>query len=149
MKKITISKEQEDLICDQLKEGKSLREICIKYKDKLPSRRTILRELGRNQTFLVAYANARKVQADIILDEILDTARESVKDEDFRRANAYRCKGELLKFVTGKLNPKKYGSVSEITHKGVGAEGEIVFKWDDDSEDKDNKKCCADKKKAE
>ena len=148
MKKITISKEQEDLICDQLKEGKSLREICIKYKDKLPSRRTILRELGRNDKFLVAYANARKVQADVILDEILETARGSIEDEDFRRANAYRCKGELLKFVVGKLNPKKYGSQSEITHKGVGSDGEIVFKWDDDSEDKD-KKCCKDKKKAE
>jgi len=148
MKKITISKDQEDLICDQLKEGKSLREICIKYKDKLPSRRTILRELGRNQTFLVAYANARKVQADILLDEILDTARGAVDDKDFRRANAYRCKGELLKFAVGKLNPKKFGSQSEIIHKGVGSEGEIVFKWDDDSEDKD-KKCCAGKKKAE
>jgi Bacteriophage Sf6, terminase small subunit-like len=65
-------------ICDRLADGESLRAICAD--DGMPNKATVFRWIGRHKDFRDQYAVAREVQADDILDEILEIAHDDSRD---------------------------------------------------------------------
>lgn len=96
-----------DFICDELAEGKSLREICAP--DDMPNRGAVFRWLGQNEAFHNQYARAREVQADAIFDDVLKLA-----DDDKADVQRSRLQVDARKWIAGKLRPKKYGDKQEI-----------------------------------
>jgi len=107
-------------ICEELIEGKSLREIC-KAED-MPSASTVCRWLGQHEAFREQYARAREAQADTLFDEILEIADDGTNDyvirkgegEDVERVDhdhiaRSRLRVDARKWMASKLQPKKYG----------------------------------------
>jgi hypothetical protein len=103
-------------ICDRLAEGESLRAICAT--EGMPDKATVLRWIGRHKEFRDQYAWAREAQADDILEEILEIAKE-VKKTDAQgkvtwvvdKEHIARCslRIDALRGIVGLLAPKKYG----------------------------------------
>jgi hypothetical protein len=98
----TYSIEAAAKICAWLADGKSLRAYCRQADT--PSRETVCKWLSENRDFADRYARAREVQADAIVDEILDIADDSTLDPNDRRV-----KIDARKWIAGKLRPKVYG----------------------------------------
>lgn len=122
-------------ICALLMEGLSLRSIC--RMDKMPTKTTICRWLAdpeKYRNFCDQYARARRVQAELMADEILDIADDASNDYMERKDKdgniiGWQTNGESVqrsklrvdarKWVASKLLPKKYGdkNTNEITGK--------------------------------
>lgn len=129
-----------DSICDQIAEGKSLREIC--KQDGFPDKSTVFRWLGSNTAFRDQYARAHEVQADSLVADILAIADDGTNDYGFKEGsdedgdgakpvflaeNVQRSKlrVEARKWLAAKQAPKKYGEFqrTELT----GADGGPVL----------------------
>lgn len=126
------SKYSDDLaarICDEIAEGRSLRDICSD--EEMPDKATVLRWLAANEQFRDHYARAREAQADAIFDEILDIADDARNDWMERRGEedaGWVANGEHIqrsrlridarKWMAGKLQPKKYGDKLDLNHSG-------------------------------
>lgn len=105
--------EMADAICDELIEGKSLRQICRAVG--MPDRRTVLRWLDAHPSFAAKYARARESQADLMDDLILEEAEKANKDN----AAAVRVRVDAYKWRAAKLQPKKYGDALQMKHSGA------------------------------
>lgn len=109
-------------ICERLAMGESLRQLCRDAD--MPDFSTVKRWLGKNDEFRAQYARAREDQADYMADEAIDAAREADKDN----AAAVRVHLDAIKWLAGKLSPKKYGDKQTHEIGGVGG-GPVVFQW--------------------
>jgi terminase small subunit-like protein len=124
-----ISQDIRDLICEQLADGKSLREIC--RQDGMPGRSQVFRELAAEseQAFRDQYARARESGLEAMADEILDIADDGTNDFMERRNDedsvvGYATCGEAIqrsklrvdarRWLLSKLAPKKYGEKLEL-----------------------------------
>lgn len=119
-------------ICDRLARGESLRSICADEQSGwLPSERTVFRWLETNDAFRQQYAHAREVQAETLVDQIIEIAdgRDVLEREDMdaqaandvavvRDHNRDRLRIDARKWVASKLAPKKYGDKLDVEHKG-------------------------------
>lgn len=106
------SKELVDTICKQIIEGKSLRSIC--NQKNMPNRDTVYQWLkdGDKKEFSNQYAQARRLQAESLVDKVLDILE---KDrETMIEVNDARLKVDAIKWLAGKLDPKKYGEKQQI-----------------------------------
>jgi hypothetical protein len=118
-------------ICERLMRAESLRRIC-KSPD-MPSIATVCSWLAnRDHPFLEQYARARRIQAELLADEIIDIADNSTNDfmererengtklRAFDHENVQRSKLRLeaRKWVAAKLLPKKYGDRNSIELTG-------------------------------
>jgi hypothetical protein len=65
-------------ICDRIAEGESLRAICAD--PGMPDKATVLDWLARQKEFRDAYTSAREFQEDLLLEEIIELARDSSGD---------------------------------------------------------------------
>ena len=72
------SAEIADTICDRLAGGESLRAICADAG--MPDRATVSRWIARYDEFRDQYAFARELQAECLVDEILEIARDNSRD---------------------------------------------------------------------
>jgi Bacteriophage Sf6, terminase small subunit-like len=109
-------------ICDRLADGESLRAICAG--DGMPNKATVFRWIGRHKDFRDQYAVAREVQADDILDEILEIAHDDSRDHVKKvgadgkvtwvvdHENIARCQLKInaLFRIVAQLAPRKYGN---------------------------------------
>lgn len=116
-----------DAICERLCDGESLRSIC--QDEDMPTRSTVLRWVGLHEEFSAQYAEARKVQADSLFDDILTIADDGRNDwmkkndpenegyvfngEHYQRA---RLRLDARKWMAGKLRPKQYGEKQSVDH---------------------------------
>jgi hypothetical protein len=112
-----------DLICALIAEGKSLRQICTL--DALPSEATVYVWLNTYAVFQENYARAREVQAERFFEEIREIAFDDSRDASGELAmpnptavNRDRLKVDSLKWMLGKMLPKKYGDKVEMEHSG-------------------------------
>ena len=131
------SKRLSDQICFSLMEGNSLRSTCKTldiHKD------TVLRwAVDQEHPFSSQYALARRIQAELMLDEILEIADDSTKDtkadgqpnkEHMMRA---RLRVDTRKWAAGKLAPKRYGDRLDLKHSGkTGGPVTFVMNLSDD-----------------
>lgn len=123
--------ELEILICDQVADGKSLREVC--KQDLMPSRETIYTWLGKHKEFADRYARAVEDRAEKLAEEILAIADDDEGDYGFKEEttkdgasakpfinqdNIQRAKlrVDARKWTASKLFPKKYGD--SMRHDG-------------------------------
>jgi len=117
-------------ICLELAEGKSLRSICIN--DDMPHRQTVhFWLLDKNKKeFLDQYAIARQIQAECLVDELMDIADDGSNDyierlaEDGKNIIGYQTNGEAIarsrlrvdtrKWYIGKVLPRIYGDALKL-----------------------------------
>lgn len=108
-------------ICDLMILGNSIKSICAA--DEMPGEATLYRWLTNNTEFREKYRAAREVQAESFFEEMLREATD--RSGDFfmdgnqprpNPANVMRSKliADNLKWVLGRMNPKKYGAVAEL-----------------------------------
>lgn len=91
-----------DRICRQIEQGYSVRGI-VSFDPHVPSRATIHRWLREHPEFRDQYAQAQQLRADAYFDMALEIA---CGEPDIHRA---RLIVDTLKWMAGKLSPKKYG----------------------------------------
>jgi len=117
-------------ICEQLALGRSLRDIC--EDEKTPHIATVMRWLNVHSEFREQYARARELQAEYLIDEIVEIADDATNDYMRDKDSAgYRQNGEWLarsrlrvdtrKWAASKMAPKKYGDKS--AHEFSGPDG--------------------------
>lgn len=123
-------------ICEQLKNGRSLRSICLD--EGMPHRTSVFTWLDRYPDFLDQYKRAREQQADTLFDECLDIAedgsndwmeRQSKSGEVFEVPNHEHISRSKLRIDTRmamikRLAPKKYIEKSALELSG--AEGGAI-----------------------
>lgn len=134
-------------ICRLLMVGKSLRKICDL--EGMPSITTVMRWLSEDKgTFREQYAHARDIQAEYLLDEMIDIADDSINDYEIvdgqervnhEHLNRSKLRIDARKWVIEKQAPKKYGSKQQIDHTTGGKEikaglGHFYGRGDDDYE---------------
>lgn len=101
-----------ETICAALINGESLRQVC--ERDDMPDRTTVLRWMNGNDDFAAKYAHAREMQADLMDDLILETARACTAES----AAADRVRLAAYQWRASKLLPKKYGDRQELNVSG-------------------------------
>ncbi|MGQ0285847.1 terminase small subunit [Pasteurellaceae bacterium 22721_9_1] len=107
-----------DDICMLLAQGESLRKIC--ERPSMPNKSTVIRWLKENSEFCDQYARAREMQADSLLDEMLDIA-DCATPEDVQVA---KLRVDSRKWYITKVAPKKYGD--RVTQEISGVNGSAV-----------------------
>lgn len=115
-----------DRICGELAAGRSLRSICAD--EGMPDKATVFRWLAANASFSDQYASAREVQADAMLEEILQIADDGANDtyEDAEGNSRTdqdviarsRLRVDTRKWAMSKMAPKKYGDKLDLNHGG-------------------------------
>lgn len=130
------SSEAADEICERLARGESLRAICSDEESGwLPSERTVHRWLNANEEFRQQYVRAREVQADTLVDEIIDIADGKIavtlgKEEVLSDPTRDRLRMDARKWVASKLAPKKYGEAVQMKHTDAdGGPVQQVIRW--------------------
>lgn len=125
-------------ILNELMKGRSLKKICTKD-DNLPNETTVYSWLQRanknfNQDFFNKYKEAKDIQAERFVEEIIDIADdgendtyeklnpktgkiEEYVDQDVIRRSELRLKARM--WVTSRLLPKKYGDKSTMELSGT------------------------------
>lgn len=114
--RVTFSQEIADRICEELIEGRSMRQIC--RDDGMPNRSTVLRWMDANPDFAAKCARARDLQADYMDDLILETADACTPET----AQADKVKISAYQWRASKLAPRKYGDKVEATLKNADGE---------------------------
>jgi len=112
-------------ICMRLSSGESLRSICKrKY---YPSRFAVIRWLQANEVFRNHYAQAREMQAEYFIDDIIEIADNSDNDEietehgtkfNSEYVQRSRLRVDTRKWAMERMAPKRYGAKQEIEHSG-------------------------------
>jgi hypothetical protein len=119
-------------ICQQMAEGKGLRQICAQ--EEMPSRPTVLRWLQDNSGFRDRYAQAREALMDWYSEEILriafDDSGDLIIDGDRVMSGHHvvqraRLKVDTVKWIMAKLHPGKYGDKPAIEANS----GPITISW--------------------
>jgi hypothetical protein len=109
------SEELADLICEDLGNGKSLREIC--KAEGMPDRSTVLRWMQTNEAFATKCARTREgPQAEHVVDEIVEVEKGALAGTI--TSDIARVLISSKQWRASKLAPKKYGEKLETTVKG-------------------------------
>ena len=111
-------------ICNELIEGKSLREIC-RRKD-MPDLSTVLDWAKNKEEFSVQYMRARDMQAEGFVDQLLDITKQ---EDDTAKA---RLMSDNIKWIACKVIPKKYGDKTQLQNldkDGEPADASITVKF--------------------
>ena len=104
-----------DEICDRIAKGESLRSICSDEEAGwLPSARTVHRWANDNETFRQQYTRAMDERAEAKFEEAMEVANAATPET----VAVARLKVDTIKWMAGKLAPKKYGD--KIAHVGGG-----------------------------
>ena len=110
-----------DEICDRIAKGESLRAICADEEAGwLPSARTVHRWIDGNEEFCQQYARAMEQRAEFKFEEAWSVAKAATPET----VSVARLQVDTIKWMAGKLSPKKYGD--KVTNEHVGPDGGAV-----------------------
>lgn len=121
-----------DAILSRLAQGESLRSICRDKKAGMPDASTVHGWVLEEEDFAKRYTRARELQADMLVDEILEIADDNSRDiievenddgTTYERVNhdhinRSRLRVDTRKWFASKVFPKRYGDKQEIEHTG-------------------------------
>ncbi len=118
------TKKLADSICERISQGESVRAIC--REEGMPEAKSIYNWLldENKKDFLHQYTEARSTQAELMFEEIIELADESVDDiqgddkSDGARVQARKLQTDARKWVLSKMLPKKYGDKIDMTTNG-------------------------------
>ena len=101
-------------ICGRIAAGQSINQIATF--DHMPAGSTIRSWLTRDQMeiFQDRFARARKVAADVLVDELLADAEAATPEN----AHAQRVKVDAKKWAASKMNPGRYGERVDVNVAG-------------------------------
>jgi len=100
-------------VCDAIEDSsKGLQRIC-KAEENFPSSRQFHRWLVESEELRQRYARAKNMQADLLVEQVIEIA-----DDEKRDPNCRRISIDARKWTAGKLTPEKYGDKIELDHKG-------------------------------
>lgn len=115
-----------------------------KLNSHLPAVSTIMLWLKEDEKFSEQYAYAKGLQADLLIDEMLEIADESSNDtlltefgekENKEWVNRSRLRVDTRKWLASKLAPKKYGDKLDITSKDEKIQAPIIIDWGVDNKE--------------
>ncbi|MBX4954309.1 terminase small subunit protein [Rhizobium lentis] len=127
------------IICERIADGESLRSIC--RDETMPGKSTVLAWLADDDKadFRTKYAQAREIQADGFVDEMVEIADDGSNDwmeRNFGEETRWVENGEALRrsqlriatrqWIAEKLKPKKYGSKVELEHGVTSGVAELL-----------------------
>lgn len=137
-------KKIKDKICDIISTNTiGLHRLVKNYND-LPAVSTIMLWLANDKDFSEQYARARETQADLLADEIIEIADDTVNDSKFTEngeienkewINRSRLRVDARKWKASKLAPKKYGDKVDVTTGGEKIQTPIIIDWGVDSKE--------------
>jgi hypothetical protein len=118
-----------ELICERISTSNdSLRTIC--NAEGMPCVATVLKWLREDEKFVAQYARAKREQADLLVEQIIeiaDTCREGTKTVE-KATGVEITTGDMVersrlmvdarKWAASKMNPKKYGEKLDVTSDG-------------------------------
>ena len=120
-----ISQEIRDLICEQLADGKSLREVC--RQDGMPSVWSFLRAVEADAALAQQYARAKETGIEALAADTLAIANTpmlgvirtvkadgSIEEKQADMIEHRRLQVDTRKWLLSKLAPKKYGDKLEL-----------------------------------
>jgi hypothetical protein len=124
------TQELADKICETIAtSSKGLRAICAENKIDVSS---LMKWLKENKEFSEQYARAKELQADYLVEEILEIVddgsndfmtitkgNESYNVEDREVTSRSKIRYDARKWIASKLAPKKYGDKTQTEHSGV------------------------------
>ena len=128
----TYSQAMAEIVCAQLADGLSLRE--ISRQDGMPDKATVMRWMNAHSDFRDQYVRAKEIGIEALAEDILDIADDATNDwmerKDAEGENAgWQFNGEAArrsqiridsrKWLLSKLAPKKYGD--KVTQEHTGA----------------------------
>ena len=127
-------------ICNRISSGESVRS--IGRDAKMPEAKSIynwLRDEDKKE-FLQQYSTAIDTRSELLADEVIELADESVEDivgdkSDAARVQARKLQVDARKWAASKMKPKKYGDKVDVTSAGEAIKGNtIILKdYDDDT----------------
>ena len=106
---------------------KSLAAVCLEPHEgwEMPSLRTVMLWMAGDDTLQRAYAHAKKLQAEVMADELLtiadDGSNDTYIDENgFKKTDTdvlgrSRLRVDTRRWLLSKLNPKRYGDAIKLT----------------------------------
>lgn len=108
-----------DLICERIAtHSVGLQRLCDLYDD-MPEKSTIRRWCLKHPQFRTQYAQAKALQVETLIDEIIDIADDASQDIDISEKGKEICNSEFIarsrlridtrKWLASKLAPKIYG----------------------------------------
>ena len=98
----SFSSDKVEAICERLMVGESLRAIC-RDKD-MPGISTVMAWLNKSPEFQEQYVRAREIQAEYLVDEIIEIADKAGEE----KVNSARLRIDARKWAASKMAPKKY-----------------------------------------
>lgn len=120
------------IICSELAQGKSLREIC--RREDMPALSSVFLWLSKHKEFSEQYTRAREAGVEALAEETLEIADEASNDwmerndpdnpgyvvngEHIQRS---RLRVDTRKWLLSKIAPKKYGD--KVTNEHTGPDG--------------------------
>jgi hypothetical protein len=108
---VTFNQDLADRICDKISRGASLRQSCREEKPPIDPG-IVCKWVVHSESFYQQYMRARRSQAHLHADELVDIADEKVIDNERARRRI-----DTRKFILSKVLPKVYGDKLEIEHK--------------------------------
>lgn len=128
-------------ICERIMEGETLNKIT--QDPRMPTKRTVLRWLNDPQLegFRELYYNARRVFAELVIDEVIELADDSSKDwietynkhgqpngwkPDHECVQRARLRIDTRKWLAAKMIPRVYGEKLEVEHGVTGDLKELL-----------------------
>jgi len=126
---LEFTQEIADIICDRIMDGESLRSIA--RDPTMPTKTSVLKWLIRVPSFATQYARAREVQADGMVDEMLDISDDAQNDwmtkrglqvPDNEAIQRSKLRIDTRRWVASKMRPKKYGERVGTDEPGDSAE---------------------------
>lgn len=128
-------------ICERIMSGETLMSICAERR--MPTRRTIIRWLAHPEysEFREMYYYARRVQAELLVDEIVSIADDSARDwipsfnkkgeqngwkPDHEAIQRSRVRIDTRKWLAARLIPRIYGEKVDHHHELVGDLADMV-----------------------
>jgi hypothetical protein len=106
-----------ETVLERIAAGESLRDIA--KSDGMPQKATLMRWASEDAEFRDQYARAMLVRADLKFLELDDVAEEAVEAETAVKVQGLRLKADNIKWMLGKMNPKKYGDRLDLNHSGA------------------------------
>lgn len=137
-KKVEYTPELAESICTMLIDGMPLSRICAR--NDIPSKHTVLRWLQEYPEFYEAYFKAKQLQAEGLVDEIVDIADNSTNDymewvtksgrkmivPDHENIQRSRLRVDARKWLAQQLFPRVYGERVQL-NAGEGVSAQLVI----------------------
>jgi hypothetical protein len=112
-------------LCDEIAEGKSLRQACLP--DDMPDRACVRRWMIADPELATQYTRAREERAELYADEIMEIA-DNAQDPQIAKLQV-----DARKWIASKMLPKVYG---DKTHTDITSNGNTIavapIKWADE-----------------